>query len=295
MSPSRVFELIYEWFTVRVLFTVQNVDVKLSTILVAGLCVAASALISRWLRSLIKRRLFVKISIDPGLEFALLRFVHYTILAVGVYAGLTSLGVPLGALAGFVTLLGVGIGFGLQNLAANFISGIILLIERPIKIGDRITVEDIWGEVVRIDLRTTVINTLDNVSMIIPNSKLLENNLVNWSYGEKKVRLRIPVGIAYGSDVDLATELMIQAATETKKVLKKPVPSAFFLEFGDSSLNFELYAWVPDSILKPEVTDQLHRGIDRLFRENNIEIPFPQRDLHVRSSDVDPGGQKSAG
>jgi small-conductance mechanosensitive channel len=286
VTLEQIANFMYEWFTVRVLFTIQDVDVKLSTILVAVLCFVASAILSKWLRSLLKARLLGRLSIDPGLEFAFLRFIHYGILACGIYIGLASLGIPLGALAGFVTLLGVGIGFGLQNLAANFISGIILLVERPVKIGDRITVEDVWGEVVQINLRTTVVSTLDNISMIIPNSKLLENKLINWSYGEKRVRLRIPVGIAYGSDVDLATQLMIQAAAENPRVLKDPAPAAFFLEFGNSSLNFELYAWIPDSMLKPEVGDQLHRSIDRLFRENNVEIPFPQRDLHLRSSDV---------
>lgn len=265
------------------LFTIQDARITLSTVVVAVLAVFLSVLASKWARHLLQQNFLPRFHLDRGLEYALLRFVHYCILVVGVYVGLVTMNIPLGALVGFFTLLGVGIGFGLQNLSSNFISGVILLFERPIKVGDRITVDDVWGDVQKINLRTTIVNTVDNVSIIIPNSKLLENNLINWSYGDERIRVRVPVGVAYGSDVDLVTELLTRAARENETVLEEPGPKVWFREFGDSSLNFELLCWLPESTIKPRIVNELNRAIDRLFREHEVEIPFPQRDLHIRS------------
>lgn len=224
--------------------------------------------------------------IDKGLEYALLRFIHYIILIIGVYIGLKTINIPLGAIVGLFAVIGVGIGFGLQNLASNFISGVILLLERPVKVGDRLEVNDVWGDVKRINLRTTLIETPDNIAIIVPNSKLLENEVTNFSYGDPKIRLRIPVGIAYGSDCEKASEIMIQAATENNRVLKNPAPKTWFREFGDSSLNFMLLCWIPNAVEKFDVISELNHAIDKGFRENGIEIPFPQRDLHLRSAEA---------
>lgn len=284
MTVRQILERIGDFIYNHVLFTIQDTDITLIKILVAIIIFLFSMLLSRWICMLLKRRIMPRFHVDPGLEFALLRVVHYVILGLGAYTALASLEVPLGALLAFFTLLGVGIGFGLQNVVSNFISGLILLFERPVKIGDRITVADVWGDVEQINLRTTVVNTVDNVSIIIPNSKLLENNLVNWSYGDRRIRMRIPVGVAYGSDVDLVTRLLEAAAREYENALSEPSPEVWFVEFGNSSLNFELICWLPDSILKPRALNVLNRKIDRLFRENGVEIPFPQRDLHLRSA-----------
>lgn len=268
------------------LFKIQDTNITISHLLLAGIQILLCWLLAKWICKILKNSFFPKFKIDSGLEFVLLKIIHYIVLAFGFYIALASINIPLGALLGFFTLLGVGIGFGLQNLAANFISGIILLFERPVKIGDRITVDDLIGDVVQINLRTTVVNTPDNVSIIIPNSKLLENNLTNWSYGDRRIRVHVPVGVAYGSDIDLVTKLLIEASKKEEHVMKDPAPIAAFLEFGDSSLNFELICWIPDSIIKPAVINALNRAIDKAFREADVEIPFPQRDLHIRSSQV---------
>jgi small-conductance mechanosensitive channel len=181
-------------------------------------------------------------------------------------------------------LLSVGIGFGLQHVASNFVSGLIILFERPIKIGDRITIGDVWGDVVNISLRATLIRTVDNISIIVPNSEFITSRVINWSHRDPKVRVHIPVGVAYGSDVPLVIKSLLEVAKNHPEVMKDPAPKVWFAEFGDSSLNFELLIWTLDPKKRPDVLSELNRGIDDIFRKNKIEIPFPQRDLHVRSS-----------
>jgi len=265
---------------------IQDTAITLSHITTAILFIIISVFVSKWIRLLLKRRVLVRMKMEPGLEYALLRFVHYAVLIMGTYIGLATINLPMGALLGVFALLSVGIGFGLQNLAANFISGLIMLLERPIKVGDRITVEEVWGDVTQINLRTTVVTTPDNVAIIIPNSKLLENNVVNWSYGEKSVRIRVPAGVAYGTDPDKVTTLLIEAARNNPQVLDNPAPEVWFEQFGDSSLNFLLLCWIPSAELKEIVNNQLNREINYLFKEHGVEIPFPQRDLHLRSARV---------
>jgi small-conductance mechanosensitive channel len=288
VPESFTFEGIAEWlnhvFNEVKLVHIGDTPIYLSTIATALLFIILSIIVSKIVRRVLKERVLTRTKLDPGLEYAFLQFVHYLIIIAGTYIGLTTMSIDMGALVGIVAVLGVGIGFGLQNLASNFISGIIMLLERPLKIGDRITVEDVWGDVTQINLRTTVVTTPDNVSIIIPNSKLLENNVINWTYGDRKVRIRTPVGVAYGSDVEKVTRLLIQAATENDQVMEDPKPSVWFEEFGDSSLNFILLSWISTAELKERVNNELNRTIDRLFRENDVEIPFPQRDLHLKSA-----------
>jgi small-conductance mechanosensitive channel len=195
-----------------------------------------------------------------------------------------SIGLNLTSLAVVFGLLSVGIGFGLQNVAANFVSGLIILFERPIKIGDRITIGDVWGDVVNISLRATLIRTVDNIAIIVPNSEFISSQVINWSHGDPKVRVHIPVGVAYGSDVPLVTKSLLEVAKNHPEVMDDPPPRVWFTEFGNSSLNFELLAWTLDPKRRPDVLSDLNRGIDEIFRKNKVEIPFPQRDLHVRSS-----------
>ncbi len=283
-SELALWERINYYFKDFILFKIQDVGITLSHLAVAMFVILLSLVISHTVRSALLNRLFIKLDIDKGLEFALLRFVHYTILIVGVYIGLKTVNVPLGALIGLFAVIGVGLGFGLQNLASNFVSGMILLIERPVKVGDRLELADVWGDVKRINLRTTVIETPDNIAIILPNSRLLEEEVINYSYGDPRIRLRVPVGIAYGSDLDKATRIMLDAARHNDRVLQEPAPKTWFREFGDSSLNFILLCWVPNAVMKFDVISELNHAIDRGFREAGVEIPFPQRDLHLRSA-----------
>lgn len=267
-----------------VLFKIQEVGITPSHLVVAVLAIIISLVASKVIRSMLQKHLFKSLDIDQGLQYALLRFTHYVILIIGVYIGLKTVNIPLGAVIGLFAVIGVGIGFGLQNIAANFISGIILLLERPVKIGDRLEVNDVWGDVKKINLRTTLIETPDKISIIVPNSKLLENDVINYSYGDTRIRLQVPVGIAYGSDCEKATEILIQVAQDNDRILKNPEPKVWFTDFGDSSLNFRLLCWIANAARKNDITSELNYAIDRAFREGNIEIPFPQRDLHVRSA-----------
>ena len=276
-------EQIQYYFTEFELFKIQNTGITISHIVVAVIALIMSFLVSKIVRVLLRRRVFKRYEIDTGLEYALLRVTHYLILIVGVYIGLKTINIPLGALVGLLAVLGVGIGFGLQNISSNFISGLILLFERPVKVGDRIEVGDVWGDVERIKLRTTIVTTPDNISIIIPNSKLLDNNLVNFYYADRNIRMHVPVGVAYGSDIDKVTTILEEIASADKEVQDDPPPRVWFREFGDSSLDFELLCWVPDAASKYEVLNRLNRSIDARFREEGVEIPFPQRDLHLRS------------
>ena len=237
---AQVWDKISYYYKDFVLFKIQDVGITLSHLVVAMVAVLLSLLISKILRSMLQKQVFDKMDMDEGLKYALSRFLHYLILILGIYIGLTTVNIPLGAVIGLFAVIGVGIGFGLQNMASNFISGVILLLERPIKIGDRLEVGDVWGDVKRINLRTTLIQTPDHISIIVPNSILLENAVTNYSYGDARLRLRIPVGIAYGSDCDKATALMIEAAQEHDRVLDVPArkPGSESLAILPLTLNY---------------------------------------------------------
>jgi small-conductance mechanosensitive channel len=241
-------------------------------------------LISKGLRKVFKTRIFDKYQLDEGIQLIILKLTHYLLIGLGVIIAVQSIGLNLTSLAVVFGLLSVGIGFGLQNVASNFVSGLIILFERPIKIGDRITIGDVWGDVVNISLRATLIRTVDNITIIVPNSEFISSQVTNWSHRDPKVRIHIPVGVAYGSDVPLVISSLLEVAKNHPEVMKDPPPKVWFTEFGDSSLNFELLAWTLDPKRRPDVISDLNKEIDQIFRKNKVEIPFPQRDLHVRSS-----------
>lgn len=258
-------------------------DVSLARVLGALLLFILFLLASRMIRRLLRRRVFPRFAIDRGLGFTILRILHYVIVILGAWTALTFTGADLRGLTVVAGLLGVGIGFGLQNIASNFISGVILLFERPINAGDRITVGEINGDVQAINLRSTTVSTPDNISIIVPNSEFISNRVVNWSYGDRKIRVHVPVGVAYGSDVDLVTRALLEEASRHPGVLSTPQPEVWFVAFGSSSLDFELLVWIPDPISQPQTVSDLNYAIDAAFRRKEIEIPFPQRDVHVRS------------
>lgn len=213
------------------------------------------------------------------------RISHYIIVVLALLIGIMNLGINLSALTVFASVLGVGIGFGLQNITSNFFSGIIILFERPYKKGDTVKVNDILCEVEEIKMRATIVRTFDNERIIIPNSHFIENAIINWSYGDEKMRVVVPIGVAYGTDVELMRKLLIQAAYEQEHMMKEPEPDVHFLEYGDSSLNFRVILWVPSPSFRFITLSNMNFRINELFNEYKIEIPFPQRDLHLRSVD----------
>ena len=182
--------------------------------------------------------------------------------------------------------LGVGIGLGFQNVVANFVAGLVILFEQPIKIKDRVTIQNIEGDVTDINFRSTTIVTNDNIAIIVPNSFFINSTVINWSHGDPRVRIHVPVGVAYGSDVELVTRILKEVAASSEGVLKDPEPMVWYTAFGDSSLNFELLVWTDRPDWHYVMESRLHYEIDAAFRRNGIEMPYPQRDLHIRSADV---------
>ena len=238
----------------------------------------------RYLRRLLRRRVLARTNLSPDLQYAVSRFAGYCFIVVGFFFALKAIHLDLSALAFVVGALGIGIGFGLQNIISNFVSGLIILAERPIALGHRIEVSGVAGQVTRISLRSTTVVTNDNITIIVPNSDFITHPVTNWSHGDPKVRLRLAVGVAYGSDVEKLQRVLLEVAAETPAVLTAPGPMVRFLGFGDSSLNFELAVWTIQMAHRPtRFRSDLYFAIERKLRENHIEIPFPQRDLHVRS------------
>jgi small-conductance mechanosensitive channel len=244
--------------------------------------------VARWTRTHLERRMQTKKRLDPGLQYAVLRLVYYVFVAVGALLALrTALHIDLTSLAVLFTALSVGIGFGLQFLAGDIASGFILLFERPVKVGDFITISGpdgklTEGRVQAINLRTTVVITNDNVAAIMPNSDLVNRKVLNWSYRDRRSRISIPVGVSYDSDVDLVTRTLLAAAEGVSFVLDEPKPSVQFLNFGESSLDFRLLVWTDRPRRHPQIKSEVNYRIRRLFLEAGIEVPYPQRDLHVR-------------
>jgi len=260
----------------------QTRPITVITLLGVGVVLGVAFWISRRLQASLRSGLLARLHLEPGLEFSILRFLHYAVLALAIFFALEMLHVDLTGLAVVAGILSVGIGFGLQNLASNFISGIILLIERPITVGDKVTVGDVDGLVRAINMRSTEIVTDDNISIIVPNAEFISGRVVNWSHGDPKLRLRLPVGVSYGSDVEHVRRLLLDVAGRCADVLADPPPGVDFVRFGQSSLDFELHVWIADPRDRETVTSALHFAIRAAFLEEGIEIPFPQYDLHFR-------------
>lgn len=240
--------------------------------------------VSKKLKNILVNRILKKYGLEYGTSKSIGTIFYYFLIVIGFFVIIQATGIDLTGLSLIAGALGVGIGFGLQNVTNNFISGIIILFERPIKEGDRIEVGDIRGDVVKISARSTTILTNDNISIIVPNSEFINSKVINWSHNDRNVRFQFPVGVAYKEDPKLIRKLLIDVSAENHGVLKKPSPEVLFENFGDSSLNFKLAVWTSDYIDKPNILkSQLYFAIFKKFRENNIEIPYPQRDLNLKT------------
>jgi len=244
-------------------------------------------LISRAVRGILLQEVLPRYSADLGVQLSIARLVNYAILVIGFIILLQVLGFELTKLTIIGGALGVGIGFGLQAIVNNFISGLILLFERPIKIGDTIQLGTEYGEVKKLCLRATIIQTFDNSEIVVPNSDLITGQVTNWTLAERMIRVKVPVGVAYGSDIAKVLEILMSCAIEHPQVLSKPKPSALFLAFGASSLDFELRVWTPEFMDRRQVLSGLNQDIENEFQIAGVEIPFPQTDLHLRSVDAD--------
>ncbi|MEA5582566.1 mechanosensitive ion channel domain-containing protein [Nodularia harveyana UHCC-0300] len=249
--------------------------------LLLGLMIVAGAA-----TNLLRTRILQFTGIDRSAQEAIAIITKYTIIILGTIVLLQVWGLDLSSLTILASALGVGIGFGFQDIAKNFGSGVILLFERPIQIGDFIQVGEIEGTVERIGGRSTLLRTLDEISIIVPNSRFLEDKVINWSYKNPVSRLRIPVGVAYGSDINLVKKALLEAPEDQPGILSLPAPTIFFVGFGDSSLDFVLLVWTSTPSKQYLIKSNLYFRLEELFRKYDIQIPFPQMDLHVRSGNL---------
>lgn len=273
--------LLYSFFKIGGL-AVTPIFVLKAVVFVVVL-ITVSHLIQRYLLG----RLFRHLSIAESQKFALGRFTTYILFLGGMFVGLQSLGVNLSSLLVFGGAVGVGVGLGLQNVVSNFVAGLILLIEQPIRMGDRIETSNTLGDVVKIAARSTWVRTNDNVVMIIPNNTFINDAVTNWTANDPNVRINLPVGVGYNSDPDKVREILLAAADAHPDVLKTPKPDVIFTDYGDNSINFKLRVWTCQHAHTPQILkSDLYFALFRQFNAAGIELPFPQRDLHLRSSDI---------
>jgi small-conductance mechanosensitive channel len=259
------------------------------SLLLLVLVLLIASLVSRYTRRFLQKRVLPRFHhLDRGLQFTLLRIIHYVIMIFAtLWAIKLGFSIDLTGIAVILGFLSVGIGFGLQYVAADLASGFILLFERPMRVGDRIKLDEgTEGRVENISLRSTIIITNENMAVIVPNSNLVRNRFINYSYSNQSVRLNIPVGVAYGSDLQKVSRALVEAAKCVKEVLPTPPPRPHFKGFGDSALDFEIRVWINEPHKHPQIRSKINYQIDRLFREYEIEIPFPTRDVNLRSSSI---------
>lgn len=275
------------WTYLTKQFTFGRITVSISGFITGAATILATVLIARWTSALLDRRIARRRHIDPGLRYTICRLVKYIVVAIGVLVTLRlAFGLDLTSLAVIFTALSVGIGFGLQYIAADIASGFILLFERPIRIGDRITIGDDEGDVKSINLRTTVVTTNDQIAIIIPNSKLVSQRVINWSYGDPRARIAIPIGVADDSDIRLVTDTLVEAAKGVENVLQDPQPCVQLLKFGDYSLDFRLLVWTNQPRRHVQIRSDINYRIAQLFRDRSIKIPYPTQEFLLKGADV---------
>lgn len=271
----------------RPVATIAGLPLTLSLLVKVGLLLAFLLLVSRRIARLLQTRVFVHTSLDAGQGYAASRVVGYVVFALGLLIGLESVGVNLSSLLVVGGALGIGVGFGLQSVVANLVAGLIMLIERPVKLGDRIQMGETVGDVVRIGGRSSWVRTNANVVIIVPNSEFINQRVINWTANDAQVRFELPVGVAYASDPVEVRDVLLELARRHADVLADPAPEVLCTGFGDSSLDFVLRVWTVRRVQTPAILkSDLYFEIFAAFRRRGIEIPFPQRDLHLRSADA---------
>lgn len=242
--------------------------------------------LTRKIRKILVHGILERANVEQSSRASIGTITRYVILLIGSIFIVQTAGIDLSALSLLAGALGVGIGFGLQNITDNFISGLIILFEKPIKVGDRIEVGDVDGDVISISVRATTIQTNDNISMIIPNSEFISQKVINWSHNDRNIRYRIPIGVSYKEDPELVKSLLLDVADKNEHVLKNPEPVVFFDEFADSSINFTLAIWTSTYTDRPRLLkSEILFEVFKVFRVEGIEIPFPQRDIHIKKEE----------
>ncbi|MEP0711459.1 mechanosensitive ion channel domain-containing protein [Algoriphagus sp.] len=286
IAPEKVQGFI-EWIEQILSYSLVSLgESKLTVGLILTLIISFIVLfvVTEWIRKLLVNKVLTRYQIEAGTRSSIGMIVKYVLVLAGVFSILQTNGVDLSAFGILAGALGVGIGFGLQNITNNFISGLIILFERPIKVGDRIEVGEVSGDVIRISARSTTIVTNDNITIIVPNSQFIDSPVINWSHNDRNIRFNFPVGVSYKEDPENIKKILMEAAKENNGVLNIPPPDVLFESYGDNSINFILRVWSSEYINRPKVLkSQLYYAIFKKFGEQGIEIPFPQRDLHLKS------------
>jgi small-conductance mechanosensitive channel len=280
-----MFSLVAKTFNKSVLNFGGNEFSIINILILIGLFIA-SIFVSSYLTELLRTNVLQVTRMTRGSQEIILIITKYGLILISTVVLLQAYGLNLSSLALIGSALGVGIGFGFQDIARNFASGIVLLFERSIQVGDFIQVGEHLGVVEEVRTRSIVLKTLDRISIIVPNSRLLSEEVINWNHRKSVCRLHLPIGVAYGSDVAKVKSALLQAAEEHLEVLRNPQPQVFFTEFGDSSLNFELLVWTSDPSRQAPLKSDLYFRIEEIFREQQIDVPFPQRDINLRAEDL---------
>jgi small-conductance mechanosensitive channel len=264
---------------------IQTTDFRISAGSLAALVILVLLLfwISKRLQRWLSEGPVLRNRLDPGARLAVAAMVRYTVLLVGLLAIVQTVGIDLTTFNVMAGAIGIGVGFGLQNVVSNFIAGLIIMFERPVKIGDRIVVGGVAGNVVDIGARSTTVLDNDNIAVIVPNSKFITEDVINWKYNDDNVRFHVPVSVAYGTDAQLVKRVLLEVAQADPDVLDTPEPNVWLKEFGDNGVVFELKVWSATMVdRKGRLISQLNYAIYERFNQEGIEFPFPQRDLHIK-------------
>jgi small-conductance mechanosensitive channel len=281
-----VFDFIMAVLTAKASF--GQVSLSLGGVLSFAVTVWAAFLVSRLLRFILEEDVYPRLTLPRGVSSAVSIGLHYTLMLFGFFLAVAATGADLGKTTILAGAFGVGVGFGLQNVVNNFISGLILIVERPILAGDSVQIGTLFGEVKRIGLRSSTVRTWEGAEVIVPNGNLISSEVINWTLSDRQRRLDIHVGVEYGTDPEQVIELLNTTGAKYEGILQNPAPTTLFLGFGDSSLNFQLRVWTAESgflKLKSDITV----AVNNALKEAGITIPFPQRDLHVKQP---PGGEQ---
>jgi potassium-dependent mechanosensitive channel len=265
--------------------SIGTVEISLGDVLAFVLMIWLGLLVSRFLRFVLSVDVYPRVTLPRGVAATISMLVNYTVLGLAIVLAVAAAGIQLDRFAIIVGALSVGIGFGLQNIVNNFVSGLILAFERPVQAGDTVQFSSMFGKVSRIGVRSSTVRTFDGAEVIVPNANLISNEVTNWTLSDLRRRMEILVGVAYGTNPHKVLELLLNVARSDHRLLENPAPSALFLGFGDSSLNFSLRAWTDDFDNYLSIKSDLTLAVHDALYAAGIEIPFPQRDLHVRSVD----------
>jgi small-conductance mechanosensitive channel len=274
------------------LFSLLGQQVSLLLLLQVALVLVVAFVLASLIGRVLEDRVLPGLGIESGAGTAVSTGMRYLLVAVGLLVALETAGFDFAVLAVFAGALGIGAGFGLQRFASNLVSGLVMIFGRVVRRGDVVTVGGQIGMIQEVGIRATVLKDLDNIEFIVPNDNLINETIINWTYSDSTVRLHLPVGVSYGSDPEKVRETLLEVAAAHPQVKRRPAPTVWFVGYGDSSIDFELLAWMDiKRISRKQLASDLYFAAFRALKETGIEIPFPQRDLHLKTGWAERGGR----